>query len=102
MNKTQKIIILIAIFVILFLIIYPPHLKMSSFAIRGVRGNEIMDIGRDWLFNLKGEKSSGEGYWTTTYYRIRFDILICEIFAIGILACFFIVLTKKIDKRGEK
>ncbi len=100
MNKAQKIIILITFIFILFAVIYPPYLEMRM-AITSGQKDVIVETGWDWIFNLKAERRrpSSDDFIYTYHKKVRFDILVCEILAIGILAGFSIVLVKK--KRGE-
>lgn len=96
MNKTQKIIIIMALIILIFAIMHPPYLVLRSSGIR----DYIIGSGWDWIFNLKAEKIKSGGYTSFQYQKIRLDVLLCEILAIGILVGFFVVLAKKIKKGG--
>ncbi|MBL7083910.1 MAG: hypothetical protein ISS41_09830 [Candidatus Aminicenantes bacterium] len=105
MNKAQKIICLIALALIFLSIIYPPYLLIM---VHSKEGESVMKAGWGWLFGFKEEPTIISGLEsenpllisvTIYYYKVKFDILLCEILAIVILAGFFIVLAKKTKKR---
>lgn len=94
MNKTQKIIILFFLLVLLFSVLYPPIVIER----RLTEARAIKGTGWDWIFNMNSQTEPIGDYVFNVIKRIRFDILLCEILAIVILAGFFIILTKKINK----
>lgn len=96
MNKAQKIVILIALVIVLFSVVYPPYLTIRD----GVIKNSVRGSDWDWIFNLKSERKEVGEYVFTDYQKIRFDILLCEILAIGILATFLVLIVGK-KKEGE-
>lgn len=98
MNKAQKIIILFFLLVLLFSVLYPPFFVER----KTLNVTAVIGTGWDWIFNLKSRFERKDKIYWTDYKKIRFDILSCEILAIGILAGFFIVLAKKIEKREEE
>jgi hypothetical protein len=52
MNKSQKIIVLIVLFVILVCLVYPPYLEIVYYSGKKV----IYGAGIDWIFNSFGKK----------------------------------------------
>lgn len=92
MNKIQKAIVLFFLLVLLLIVLYPPYYIESKWPSRSV----ISGTGWDWIFNLKSQpRSKGSAYWID-YQRIRFEILVCEILAVVILAGIFLLITKKV------
>jgi hypothetical protein len=78
----QKTILIIALCLILFSILFPPYIKEVPVNSRST----LIDSGWKWIFDLSD---------THGYSKIRFDILLCEIFAIGIIAVILIIYKKK-------
>jgi len=96
-HKTQKIIILFFLLVLLFSVLYPPYFIER----KSTRVTIVTGTGWDWIFNLKAQAGGSGTYSWINYKKIRFEILLCEILAIVILAGIFIVLAKK-TKRGSE
>lgn len=102
MNKAQKIIVLIALLMILICLVYPPYLEMAfAFGKEGIIG-----AGLDWIFNSFGKKleeknTNGDSLSFTVWRKIRFDVLLCEILAVGIIATIFVLIVKKNRKKKE-
>lgn len=92
----KKNIVALGLLGILFSILYPPYWTIVN---RPGVTKYIVDSGWGLIWNLKAEESvTGNHYWT--YQKIRFDILICEIFAIITLPGIFTLVEKK-KKKNE-
>ena len=98
MNKIQNISIIITLFLAIFAVIYPPYLEIRNFhpsLLPKVIMKKGLKSGWTWFFSLKPHLTRNESGTYINSYKIRYDILTCELLIVALLGCILFILSKK-------